>query len=134
MCPTAHGARPVSQPGARTVITEQASHRTIPLVVSDCANIRDHQDEALAGVLVARVKPSNVMMATVCGEKGFDIQIVSRLARFIKDIGYAHLAYRSDQEARLRAIFGEAFTKSKRQRELYNPRIQQIVPEASSVG
>ena len=60
--------------------------------------------------------------------------MVSRLAKFIKDTGYAHLAYRSDQEPGLRALFEEAFTKSARQGELYNPRLQQMVPEASSVG
>ena len=74
------------------------------------------------------------MMATVCDEKGLDVQIVSRLAQFIKETGYAHIAYRSDQEVGLRSLFEEAFTKSTRQGELYNPRLQQMVPEASSVG
>ena len=34
-----------------------ASHRTVPLMVADYAYIRDHQDKALATVLVVRVKP-----------------------------------------------------------------------------
>lgn len=75
-----------------------------------------------------------MMMATVCDEKGLDPQVGSRLAGFIKDTGCAHWAYRSNQEPGLRALFEEAFTKSMRQGELYNPRLQQMVPEASSVG
>ena len=108
--------------------------RTVPLLVADYAYVRDHLDKSLATVLVARLLPSNLTMATVCDEKGLDPQTVARLAQFIKESGYSHLVYKSDQEFGLRALFEEAFTKSTRQGELFNPRLQQMVPEASSVG
>ena len=60
--------------------------------------------------------------------------IVSRLAQFIKETGYAHIAYRSGQEVGFRALFEKAFSKSTRQGELHNPPLQQMVLEASSVG
>ena len=44
------------------------------------------------------------------------------------------MVYKSDQEFGLRALFEDAFTKSTRQGELFNPRLQQIAPEASAVG
>ena len=73
-------------------------------------------------------------MATVCDEKRLDEFVVTRLAQFIKESGYARLAYRSDQEASLRALFEAAFVKSQRQGEAHNPMLEQLVPEASSVG
>ena len=111
-----------------------ASHRTIRLLVADSAYVRDHLDVALATVLVVRLKPSNRLMATVCDEKRLDEFVVTRLAQFIKESGYARLAYRSDQEASLRALFEAAFVKSQRQGEAHNPMLEQLVPEASSVG
>ena len=73
-------------------------------------------------------------MATACEEKGLDESIVTRLAQFIKESGYARIAYRSDQEASLRALFEAAFVKSQRQGESHNQNLEQLVPEASSVG
>ena len=73
-------------------------------MVADYAYIRDHQDKALATALVVRAKPSNMMIVTVCDEKELDSQVVSRLARLIKDTGYEQFAYRSDQEPGLRAV------------------------------
>ena len=73
-------------------------------------------------------------MATVCDTKGPDENVVARLAQFLKETGHTHMTYKSDQEASLRALFEEAFQKSSRQGALHNPRLQQLVPEASSAG
>ena len=44
------------------------------------------------------------------------------------------MAYRTDQEFSIRALFEEAFKRSQRQGSLFNPRLEQFTPEASAVG
>ena len=113
-CPHCVAAR---RPNSHHRKSSRSSRRTMPLVIADYAYIRDHLDVSLATILVVRIKPSNLLMATVCDEKGLDESIVNRLAQFIKDSGYARLAYRSDQEPGLRALFEAAFIKSQRHGE-----------------
>ena len=113
---------------------QTTAQRTVPLMVADYAYLRDHIDQELATILVVRLLPSNLVMSIVCDEKGLDDRVTARLAQFIKESGYAHISYRSDQERSIRALFEDAFVKSTRQGELFNPRLQQMVPEASSVG
>lgn len=52
--------------------------------------------------------------------------------QFFKETGHSHMTYKSDQETSLGAHFEEAFQKSSRQGALHNPRLQQLVLEASS--
>ena len=59
---------------------------------------------------------------------------MSRMASFIKDSGYRSIVYRSDQEPSIRAMFEEAFKAAGREGIMYNPNLQQMVPEASDVG
>ena len=130
-CPHCVASR---RPNSHHKLSSRSSRRTIPLMVADYAYVRDHMDTAVVTVLVVRLKPSNLLMATVCDEKGLDESVVTRLSQFIKASGYARIAYRSDQEASLRALFEAAFVTSQRQGESYNAKLEQLVPEASSVG
>ena len=108
--------------------------RTTPLLVADYCFVRDCQDKELATVLVGRLYPSKALFAVVCDQKGVDNYVVTRLAHFIRDSGHSHIVYRSDQERSIRAMFEEAFRLSHRQGSCYNPKLQQFVPEESSVG
>ena len=56
------------------------------------------------------------------------------MAAFIRESGYKKIVYRSDQEASIRAIFEAAFKKADREGELFNPELDQMVPESSAVG
>ena len=87
--------------------------------------MRDTQDDTITTVLVARLYPAKVLLATVCPSKGVDDHVVSRVTSFIKDSGYKKLIYRSDQEPSLRALLETALQKSQ---------LDQAVPEASAVG
>ena len=124
-CPHCVAARRQNSPHLRST---SATRRTIPLLVADYCFVRDHEDKVLAKVLVAKLEPSNLLLCTVVDEKGVNEAAVARLSQFIKESGYSHIAYRSDQELPLRALFEAAFIHATRQGEL------QLVPEASSVG
>ena len=78
--------------------------------------------------LILKLFPSNLLLCTVTSEKGTDENMVTRLAQFIKESGYSHIAYRSDQEASIRALFEAALAECSRHGQI------QMVPEASSVG
>ena len=66
-------------------------------MVADYCFVRDNEDKKLAKVLVVKMEPSNLLLCTVVDEKGVDEPTVRRLAQFIKECGYGHLAYRSDR-------------------------------------
>ena len=66
-------------------------------MVADYCFVRDNEDKKLAKVLVVKMEPSNLLLCTVVDEKGVDEPTVLRLAQFIEESGYSHLAYRSDQ-------------------------------------
>ena len=111
------------------------SQRSVPLLVADYCYVKDIHDETISTLLVARLYPARALMATVCEKKGpEDEHSVARLALFIKESGYKKIVYRSDQEPSIRAIFEAAFKKACREGELYNPALDQMVPESSAVG
>ena len=131
-CPHCVRAR---RPNTQHRSKPSASRRTVPLLVADYCYVKDINDEQIQTLLVARLYPARAMFATVCEKKGpEDEHVVSRLAAFIKESGYNQLIYRSDQEASIRAIFEAAFQKSGREGELFNPALEQTVPEASATG
>ena len=107
----------------------------MPLLVADYCYVKDINDETMSTLLVARLYPARALMATVCEKKGPDDEhAVSRMAAFIRESGYKKIVYRSDQEASIRAIFEAAFKKADREGELFNPELDQMVPESSAVG
>ena len=123
-CPHCVAAR---RPNSHHRRRASAARRTVPLLCADYCFVRDNEDEALATCLVCKFEPSNLMLSTVVDEKGNDESTINRLAQYIKESGYMHIVYRSDQEPSIRALFESAAKQLGRQ-------IDQMVPEASSVG
>ena len=113
---------------------QKSGPRSMPLLVADYCFLKDSEDDVGIPVFVARLYPAKAMLATVCDQKGEDDNVIARVAQFIKDSGYSKIVYRSDQEHSVRLVFEHAFRKSQRQGLLYNPNLEQLVPEASAVG
>ena len=90
------------------------STRTIPLVVADYAFPKNFGDEEPLTVLVMRVYPYKVWMVCWVPSKGRDPRVVARIARFLKDIGLTHFAYRSDREPAISAMIEDACAQSGR--------------------
>ena len=125
-CPHCVAAR---RPNSHHRRLQDPIHRTIPLLVGDYCFVRDADDTKVAQILVVKIEPANMVLCCIAEQKGEHDPVVQRLTRFIKDTGYSHIAYRSDQEPALRALFEAAFTAANR----HGQEIQ-MVPEASSVG
>lgn len=90
------------------------AERTIPLLVGDYASLRNFNDEDSLTVLVMRVYPYKFWMVCWVPGKGRDTRVVARIARFIKDAGLTHFAYRSDREPTIAAMIDEACALSGR--------------------
>ena len=84
--------------------------------------------------MVARLYPSKALLAVDCDQKGIDYYVMTRLAAFIRDNGYTKVVYKSNQESSIRAMFEEAFRRSGRHGDCYNPQLKQFIPESSAVG
>ena len=123
-CPHCVAAR---RPNSHHRRSHSSTRRMAPLLVADYCFVRDNDDKQLAKVLVCKLEPANMMLGLVVDEKGNDEPTVTRLAQFIKDSGYMHIVYRSDQEPAIRSLFEAAAKHVGRS-------IEQFVPEASSVG
>ena len=131
-CPHCVAAR---RPNSHHRSSSSDSQRADPLLVADYCFVRDNNDSETITILVARLYPSRTMLATVVDAKGPDPNAVARLAKFIKDSGYAKVIYRSDQERSIVALFEETFKASNREgTPLFNATLTQMVPEASAVG
>ena len=130
-CPHCVAAR---RPNSHHRSSSSESQRDTPLLVADYCFIRDNNDDDCATVLVARLYPSRATLATMVDAKGPEANAVSRLAKFLRDSGYAKVVYKSDQEASIRSLFEETFKASAREGILHNPTLVQMVPEASAVG
>ena len=94
-CPHCVAAR---RPNTPHFSSKSSITRTVQLFVADYCYVRDNEDKQLATVLVAKLFPSNLLLCTVVDNKGADNTAIARLAQFVKESGYSHFAYRSDQE------------------------------------
>lgn len=65
-------------------------------------------------MLIMRVYPYKVMLCTCVPGKGRDPRVVARIARFIKEVGLTHFAYRNDREPSIIAMIEEACAASGR--------------------
>ena len=92
-CPHCVAAR---RPNSQHRRNTSSAERTVPLMVADYCFVRDNEDKTLAKVLVVNMEPSDLLLCTVVDEKGVDEPTILRLAQFIKESGYSHLAYRSN--------------------------------------
>ena len=102
------------------------SQRSKLLLVADYCCVGDNQDKELATILVARLYPAKVLLATACPYKGGDDQVVARMASFIKDSCYRSIVDRGDQEPSIRAMFEEAVKVSTRSQDVKEPCPMQI--------
>ena len=99
-CPHCVRAR---RPNTQHRASPYSTQRTTPLLVADYCYIRDCEDKDLAAVFVARVYQAKALFELVCDKKGPDDNyVVTRLAQFIKDSGYSHIVFKSDQEASIK--------------------------------
>ena len=82
--------------------------RIIPLLVADYCYLAGVNDETSLCTLVARLYPYNVLFCCAVVVKGVDPAITKRLARFLKEAGLIHFAYRSDKGPSIRAMLENA--------------------------
>ena len=132
-CPHCVAARRPNSHHRRRV---SSARRTVPLLCADYCFIRDNEDEKLAKVLVCKLEPSNLMLSTIVDEKGSDEVTVTRVAQYMKESGYNHIVYRSDQEPALRALFDSAARQVSRQLARYHnarARFQHILMRTPSL-
>ena len=94
-CPHCVASR---RPSTQHRSSSSEPQRADPLLVADYCFIRDSEDADCVTVLVARIYPSRAMLATVVDAKGPEPNAAARLARFLRDTGYAKVIYKSDQE------------------------------------
>ena len=104
-CPHCVAAR---RPNTHHRRNPSSARRMVPLLVADYCFVRDNDDKQLCKVLVCKLEPANLLLSIVVDEKGNAEHSITRLAQFIKDSGYMHIVYRSDQEPSIRALFESA--------------------------
>ena len=129
-CPFCVAGRRPNTPHRRVM-----EERTIPLLVGDFAYVRTTNDDESLTVFVSKVLPQRVMFAMALDQKGANPENVTRLAKFIKNIGLTRFAYRSDQERAVIALIDSAALEANRQavKEGTNEAIV-AASENSSVG
>ena len=65
-------------------------------------------------VLVLRVLPYKLLFSSIVPVKGLDMDVAARVARFIREAGLVHFAYRSDRELAITSLLEEAIRISGR--------------------
>ena len=97
---------------SHTATNENA--RTIPLLVGDYCFLKSFTETTLATCLVLRLYPYKIFLACIVPRKGHHPDVVARVARFIRDMGLVHFAYKCDREASLNALVEEAISRTGR--------------------
>ena len=77
--------------------------RVIPLLVGDYCFMRRQDESKLLTCLVMRLYPYKIFLACGIPKKGIDALVISRISRFIREMGLVHFAYRCDRETALNA-------------------------------
>ena len=88
--------------------------RSIPLLVGDYGFPKNSSDDEPLTSLIMRVYPYKVFLCTWVPSKGRDPRVVSRIVRFLKEVGLTHFAYRNDREPAIMAMIEEACALSGR--------------------
>ena len=86
--------------------------RDVPLIVGDYGFIRDSVDQDTTTVCIMKLYPLNILFACAVASKSPDPLVVTHLARFIKDVGMTHFAYRSDREPAMMGSIEEACART----------------------
>ena len=98
-----------------TAHSQQQEHlRVTPLRVGDDCFLRNLAENEFATCLVMRLYPYGINMAIVVPRKGAHPCVVVRIARFVKELGLVHFAYRCDREISLNTTIEEASAKTGR--------------------
>ena len=92
-------------------------------MVGDYAFPKTTEDTDGPTMLVLRVYPYKLVSACIVGAKGPDPPVVERVAKFLRDAGLVHFAYRSNRKPAIRALLEAACNKASRSkvRESANP-------------
>ena len=61
-----------------------------------------------------RLHPDKLVLACAVPKKGYDILVINRIVRFLKDMGLVHFAYRCDREVALNSLIEEACARTGR--------------------
>jgi hypothetical protein len=88
--------------------------RSIPLLCGDYGFPKSSSDDEALTTLVMRVYPYKIYLCTWVPSKGRDPRVVSRIVRFMKEVGLTHFAYRNDREPAIVAMIEEACALSGR--------------------
>ena len=95
--------------------------RAIPLLVGDFAFVRTTSDEETLTIFVSKVLPQRAVFAMALDQKGANPENVTRLAKFIRNVGLTQFAYRSDQEKAIIALIESAASEANKVAVLENP-------------
>ena len=77
------------------------------LLVGDYGFPKNSSDDEPLTVLIMRVYPSKMHICTWVPSKGRDPRVVSRIVRFLKEVGLTHFAYRNVREPTIVAMIEE---------------------------
>ena len=90
------------------------STRRLLLLVADYCFPKNLSDSKPLTILVMRMYPYKTVFATVCPAKGEHPEIVQRIARFIREHGLMHIAFRSDREPAIAKMIEAACIQASR--------------------
>ena len=84
------------------------------MLVGDYCFLKTFTERFLATCLVLRLYPHKIFHAFIVPKKGHHPDVITHIARFIKEHGLVHFAYRCDREASLNSVVEEAIATSGR--------------------
>ena len=90
------------------------SSRTIPMLVGDYCFLKSGGEKKLLTCLVMKLYPWKIFLACGVPKKGIDQSVISRISRFIREMGLVTFVYRCDREASLNAMLEEAISRTGR--------------------
>ena len=64
------------------------------MLVGDYGFLKTFTEQILAACLVMRLYPYRIVVSTIVPKKGYHADVIARVARFIKEMGLVHFAYR----------------------------------------
>ena len=111
--PGCHICKSTRTPNLGHRATNEAQ-RTIPLLVGDYCFLKTFTEKILATCLVMRLYHYRIFFSTIVPKKGYHADVIARVARFIKEMGLVHFAYRCDREASLNLLVEEAIARTGR--------------------
>ena len=103
-CPICAATRRPNSPH----LTTHENRRVVPLLVADYCFMRFADEHEQQPILVMRVYPYKLFLATAVPKKGVELSVIREIVNFIRDSGVTHFVYRSDREAAICTMIDEA--------------------------